>query len=647
MRLCHLHLVTCEMMSTTIRHKLIPKPFFHLILVGLLAWVVVGLAYQVHTPMRIAIGEDVLKDIQGFNFVQTGEGHTYRWTDKDAFASFTSVGKTTPTLISVVAYAWRDETQVYSATVTLNGHPIGVIDRANWRNWRFSVSDPAILSTEDWTLGFHSVGFALDDGTNQDNSNIRGIAIESVELVPQANTTSQNWADRITLPSLYQLSFVVLFVLACYLATYWLGLGERWRLVLSVTLIACFGLGIAFFRQIVVQRELILALAVGIFALTKIVRDCFTRSPDTQSKPQWRLWVIPASVMFIAFILRLHAIPLFFVEGDDGLYMQVAAGYYHAVRSADWDTVFAYDNTIEHPYFFVILFALGILVRDFLAIPIDNIVTMRLVAAFFGTLQAGMLAILNPLAGWFLAIQTTEIKFTSMAYLEALPAFAAAAAVISYEKFRRTSNQTWLWLSALALGTAGASKFIYAVAGFAIAPFLLWEQRRQLKNIFLYGLITALAFFVFDPYLWPDPLGRLQGMFSFHASFSTREYVKELNRPWWYNWVILAEPARIYRQPFEYQPPFVIVWDKIIYILGILGLPSLFRQSRLYIVWLIAGLIFIALWEAKWEQYALLIATPLCLAAGYLISDCIAWLTPKFCHIRGKHFENISPVSNP
>jgi hypothetical protein len=636
------------MMLIKIRHKAIPKLYLHLILVGLLALAVVCLAYQIRTPMRIAIGDDVLKDIQGFNFVQTGEGHTYRWTDKDAFVSFASVGKTSPTLVSVVAYAWRDETQVYSATVTLNGHPIGVIDRANWRNWRFSVSDPAIQSAEDWVIGFHSVGFALEEGgAAQDNSNIRGIAIESVEIVPQANTTSLTWVDRVTLPSLAQLGFVVLFVLACYLATDWLGLGERWRLVLSVALIAFFGLGIAFFRQIVVQRELILALAVGVFALTKIVRDRFTLSRDTQSKSRWGLWIIPASVMLVAFILRLHAIPLFFVEADDGLYMQVAESYYQAIRSADWGALVAYDNIIEHPRFFVVLFALGMLVRDFLAIPIDNIVTMRVVAAFFGTLQAGMLAVLNPLAGWFLAIQTTEIKFTSMAYLEALPAFAAAAAVIGYEKFRRTSNRTWLWLSALALGATGASKFIYAVAGFAIAPFLLWEQRRQLKNIFLYGLITALAFFVFDPYLWPDPVGRLQGMFSFHASFSTREYVKELNRPWWYNWVILAEPARIYRQSFEYQPPFVMVWDKGIFLLGILGLPSLFRQSRLYILWLITGLIFIALWEAKWEQYAMLIATPLCLSAGYLISDSITWLTPKFSQILGgKHFENISPVSN-
>jgi hypothetical protein len=608
------------------------KIFLHLVILGWLALASVVLAYQSRAPLRIAIAEDVYQDIQGFIFAQSDSGHAYRWTGKDASVKFVSVGKTVPTVISIVAYAWRNETQVYSATVTLNGQPIGVIDRANWRTWRFIVSDPALLSNEDWVLGFHANTFFVDESASEQvEGNRRGIAIESVELAPQAN--------GITVPSFAQLVFVVLLTLATYLATRWLGVSDRWALGSGVAIIIFFGLGIAFFRQIIVQRELILAFAIGAFACAVIVRDVLRQSRQSR-------WVVPASVMLIAFILRVYAIPHFYIEGDDGLYMQVAEGYYQAMRAGNWGALLAYDGIIEHPRLYVIVFALGLLVRDGLALPLDNVFTMRLVAATFGTMQAGLLALLNPLAGWFVAIQTTEIKFTSMAYLEALPALAAALSVIGYEKFRRTQRQRWLYISALSLGAAGASKFIYAVVGFAIAPFLLWEQRRHIKNILMYGALAAFAFFAFDPYLWLDPLGRLQGMFSFHASFSTREYVKELNRPWWYNWLVLSESAKVYHLPYEYQPPFVLVWDLSIYILGILGLPSLWRRSRLYIAWFIAGLIFIALWEAKWEQYAMIIATPLCLSAGYFTRDAIAWLGRLTLKFRGEHFENVFPITN-
>ena len=49
-------------------------------------------------------------------------------------------------------------------------------------------------------------------------------------------------------------------------------------------------------------------------------------------------------------------------------------------------------------------------------------------------------------------------------------------------------------------------------------------------------------------------------------------------------------------------------------------------SSWCFVVWFLFGAIFISLWEAKWEQYAMVIATPLCLSAGYGVADALAWL---------------------
>ena len=119
-------------------------------------------------------------------------------------------------------------------------------------------------------------------------------------------------------------------------------------------------------------------------------------------------------------------------------------------------------------------------------------------------------------------------------------------------------------------------------------------------------------------------------MFSFHGSFSTREYVQELARPWWYNVVWLAGPAKIYAPDYRFPNIFLISWDTLIYGLAVLGLPSLIRASRLYFAWLVVGVIFVSLWQAKWEQYSLVIATPLCMAAGYFVADASAWMSAKW-----------------
>ncbi|MBI5035489.1 MAG: hypothetical protein HZB51_33610 [Chloroflexi bacterium] len=598
----------------------------HILLLILFAIVSVFVAYQSRVPTKILVADASLRNVSGFYYVEHAPEHSFRWTRGNGTVHFSGVGKSALNL-TVIANAWRHENQIFTATVTANGTPIGVIDRAGWRTWRFTISDNVVFPGDDLVVGFNSIPFVPSEIAESGDDRQLGIAVDSVEIQPKWNGSFND----LVIPSLPQLLFVLVFVGGLYLFSQYLGLSERWAFMVGMVAVVLFAIAITLFRLEASQRIVIFVLGVGVIAATVGIRGWQSLLARADSS-KWRRaawWAIPLGIAMVALVLRVHALTRLPVEGDDSIYMGIVENYYHAIIVSDWRQVITFDAGEGHPILFKLIFASSLIVRDMAKLGLSNVEMMRTVAVLFGAIQAGMIALLNPLAGWFLAIQTTEVKFTSMVYLEALPALTAALAVIAFECYRQSSKDRWLYLSALALGATGASKFIYIVVGFAVLPFLLWEQRRQPLKIIGYGLVVAFAFFALDPYLWYDPVGRMLGMFSFHGSFSTREYVKELARPWWYNVVWLAGPAKIYAPDYMFPNVFLIMWDTLIYGLALLGLPSLWHKSRLFFAWLVVGVIFVSLWEAKWEQYSLVIATPLCMAAGYFVADVAGWVKKK------------------
>ena len=91
-------------------------------------------------------------------------------------------------------------------------------------------------------------------------------------------------------------------------------------------------------------------------------------------------------------------------------------------------------------------------------------------------MESVLLAIVNPLAGLFLAVHTFTIKYTSQVMLEALPAFTSLVTVFCYVRYKRkkaivTSSKRldgWLISSAVFLGFTAASKYLYCVVAIAI-----------------------------------------------------------------------------------------------------------------------------------------------------------------------------------
>lgn len=66
---------------------------------------------------------------------------------------------------------------------------------------------------------------------------------------------------------------------------------------------------------------------------------------------------------------------------------------------------------------------------------------------------------------------------------------------------------------------------------------------------------------------------------------------------------------------YQYQFYYFLV-DPLIAVLAIYGLRPLWHKQRVFVLWLIMGLIFLLLWPTKWPQYILILTFPLCLAAA-------------------------------
>lgn len=296
--------------------------------------------------------------------------------------------------------------------------------------------------------------------------------------------------------------------------------------------------------------------------------------------------------------------------------------------------------------------------------------TARLLSALFGVFNVLLVAVVSPAAGALLAVHTYTVKYTSQIYLEALPMFTATVAVLSYVRAMQRGNAKtpgrkdasesgidgealmagtqpldeterlpgifapsrpgvqfvtpsagWWALSAVALGLTAAGKYIYAVAGLAIAAdvvWRLWSARRPRGLLWLvaWGGLALLVFYAANPTLWPDPAGRLLASLSFHAAYAQGAHVAQSGYPWWqpFVWLFTAQPAR-------WHPGVIFTpLDGLTAVLGLLGIRHMWAAwnggGRVIVLWWLIGLVFLLAWSTKWPQYSLIMTVPVCLCAA-------------------------------
>jgi MFS family permease len=344
--------------------------------------------------------------------------------------------------------------------------------------------------------------------------------------------------------------------------------------------------------------------------------------------------------------LRLYAAQKLDVDSDEPVYLADAVSYARDIRLGDLKMLAWSETTYEHPALYKILYGMVLLTRQ----PIDRlsdkdlprrapiastaaapwIAVARNLSVFWGTLAVLALTLLNPLAGLFMGIDTLSVKYTSEVYLEALPLLGSLLCALAYGKwFTQISRAPagspnsllWLLLSAVFLGITAASKYVYGIVALAILlHFSIALARKQVPARlagYMVGwvILSLLLFFVFDPYLWPHPLGRLMKSIAFHESFQESLLVQQFHYPFWQPLLWLS----VFSTFHDLRPAqaFLLNIDTLIFVLALIGLPALFRKTPLFFYWLVIGLAFLLVWTTKWPQYTLIIMAPFSLSAAY------------------------------
>lgn len=577
----------------------------HLLRVSVLWLLTVGalaLASQTRLPQTISIsGSDWLYAggyLRGFFPLQGSDAERYRFTDGNAAITLPAPGTSTPLEITLLLNAWRPD-RAGEMDLSLNGKFIKHIGNFEWKTHRLLLDDSAPHDPNALVIGISSDTFTPQDyDPNNPDPSTLGVRVQSITLTPKATGTP------LTIPAWNLILGVALLVGVCYFGAVRLNLA-RAGLALSITLIAVFAWLVVFYRFTAATYWLPLAALLLVVCL-------FLARARAIVLPKPVFQIIVLGIVMLTFGSRLNLATQLPLSVDETTYIPVSQGYANAITRGRWDQIVRFKGNIEHPLFNKLSFAAAMLAGRAVGISSD-LLSARLVSVAATTLLAALLAMLNPFAGLFFALSTIQTQFGALAYLEALPALTSTLAIVAFERAPRHGRR-WLVLSALMLGLTAASKYTYLVAGLAILPFLLWHYRQQPFQILGFGLVTCAAFLIANPILWDNPVGGLQATIAYHLNYSASQGVANFSRPWYWQLLYLARVD-------EWSNGYALPPDTLILLAGFWGLPALWRTKRIYLVWFLIALGFLLVWRTKWEQYALILITPLCLSAGWGLNE--------------------------
>ncbi len=327
----------------------------------------------------------------------------------------------------------------------------------------------------------------------------------------------------------------------------------------------------------------------------------------------------------LALLLRAWAVIVLPADFDEPVYLQNAFDYAQALRAGQISAAIDYPQNSEHPPLVKLLYAGAVLALRDSATWTNVFFASRGISALFGVLAILFLALaIDPLAAGLLAIHTLAIKYTSQAYLEALPHAMTLAAIVAFLRAEPDKGGRWLWISAVALGVVAASKYSYLPVTLVVLVYLaLFDKKIKFRTLLLYGLLALGVFFALDLHLWREPLSRLLQSLTFHTQYAQSQHVQEVNFPWYQPliWVFTSSPADWHPTVFFYGG-----FDGPMAILASLGLWREWKERRWLAIWFLSGLLFLLVWPTKWPQYAMTIVPALTLMAAETIRRIGHWI---------------------
>ncbi|HVP20962.1 MAG TPA: two-component regulator propeller domain-containing protein [Anaerolineaceae bacterium] len=337
-------------------------------------------------------------------------------------------------------------------------------------------------------------------------------------------------------------------------------------------------------------------------------------SSEKAARPsRWRQWQVISLIVVLAALVRIWSAWQLPIDADEPVYMAAAQDYARLIKSGNLQGIINYQVNTEHPPLEKLIYSLPYIFIQPQFGSTTELTINRMVSVFWGTAAVLVLALIDPLAGFFLAWDSMVIKYTSEIYLEALPLFAILFSIYSLMRsLQGPKKNAWFWIAAIAFGVAISGKYLYGLAIFPILTlFFVNREKIQIRDAGFFMLAALFTFWALDPYLWADPIGRLANSLFFHAQYTQGADVLRASYPWYQpvNWI----SAEV---PWHPQVFFFPTLDVVIFILAIIGLYPAARRNVWIIVWIGTSFLTLLVWPTKWPQYTLVLIPPLCLAAS-------------------------------
>ncbi len=342
-------------------------------------------------------------------------------------------------------------------------------------------------------------------------------------------------------------------------------------------------------------------------------------------KPVW--WNKKFSIFFIVLIsILLHAWTVWQlpVDFDEPVYLSAASDYADLIRAGNLKGVVNYPENREHPALIKLIYAIPYLTFPDLQDPNAYIFFARSISALFGVLCVWLISKMNGWAGLLFAFHSITLKYTSQAYLEALPMFFMVMAV--FLLIQKSDKPKFLYLSAFFLGLVGAGKYPYLMIVPVLFFTLYFQQKKTIKQIIPYFVIAIIIAFIFNPTLWFNPIAGILQTGAFHTAYSQSVHVQSSGYTWYQPLITLASSVAWHPQVF-----FFITSDELMFFTALLGLYFVYRDKnqRWAVLWFVVGLIVLLIWPTKWPQYSLIITPVIALIAGFSIQRAIEWIRPR------------------
>ena len=323
-----------------------------------------------------------------------------------------------------------------------------------------------------------------------------------------------------------------------------------------------------------------------------------------------------------ALLVRIPAITSLPMDWDEAIYLEAANAVAMAVHTGDWSSVFEVSINPEHPGLVKVLYGIGISIHGEGCGLIEQLATVRGISLLAGVAAVGLAAWVHPVAGLVLATHTLHAKYSCEGYLDALPSFWMAAAMVLAWKYRKTPEHRNMILVATCWGAAIAGKWLHGLPGLVLLWFMVdWRVRIRVM------LSALLAAWLLDPTMWMDPFGRVLAMLAHHNG-----YAETLSVPSniWTPWAFLAMGG-----PSDWHPesfPFSI--DGLWLVMGMAGMAygCIKRDAwAVYVAsWFGLCLLFLMVWSTRWPQHTMVLLVPLSFGCALAAQPLLSFASLRF-----------------